>query len=282
MKQACRLKLDREYPSKIVVFGGSSCATSIQAARLLEQHNLPALNLGLGAGMGAKILTRYALPALRRGDTLLVMLEPGLLTRPLQWEALGVQFSLATGQPELVNEPGGTRWPARLLDLRPGAYHAFTILGKIILRRPFYRYEPTEWQSCGWYRVTVERELPLLPVPSNRLSAEGRAWLVFLRDWCAAHGVRVAYVLPWSWCPADKVPVWQRSNAVFLHDVSLVLPVLKDPRLGAYAVREHFADTQYHPNAAGAAVRTDELAQQVKTWETWTAPELNEKRRVPD
>src|SRR5262245_31335164 len=60
--------LDAIHTNKYVIFGGSSCTTSIAPRRMLELHGLPAVNMGLGAGMGAKILTRNALQAVRPGD----------------------------------------------------------------------------------------------------------------------------------------------------------------------------------------------------------------------
>jgi hypothetical protein len=81
IKQAWAQKMGREHKSKVLVFGGSSCAFSINGERMLEEHELPVVNMGLGAGFGARFLTRWAISEARPGDTLIVALEPDLLGR---------------------------------------------------------------------------------------------------------------------------------------------------------------------------------------------------------
>src|SRR5689334_1425237 len=117
-KQQWLAQLRAEFPTNILVLGGSSCATSIQGSRLRSQHGLPVANLGLGAGMGTTVLTHYALDVLRPGDTLIVALEPGMLISPVEMEPLGVQFALAIGQPSLARQNGRVDWPSALMDLR--------------------------------------------------------------------------------------------------------------------------------------------------------------------
>src|SRR5687767_736157 len=53
---------------KVVIYGGSSCGTTISPARMLTKHNLPVVNMGLGAGFGAEVLTQFAFSELRPGD----------------------------------------------------------------------------------------------------------------------------------------------------------------------------------------------------------------------
>ncbi len=274
VKRAWAQKLERDYKSKIVIFGGSSCATSINGERMLERNSLPLVNLGLNAGMGAKILTRYALHSLRTGDTLIMAMEPDLLTVPLNLEPLGVQFSLATGNAELLRNHGRISWPSALLDLRPGGYHTFTLLGKIAFRQPLYRYEPREFHASGWQEVIVKREFPLPPAANLTLSKDAKELLTFIRTFCAQRGVRVAYSLPWGYRPPANRAPQQLENLNFLYQVSEFLPVLRQPSLGVHTVRDHFADTPWHLTTEGAALRTDELAGQIKVWETWSRAEL--------
>jgi len=44
--------------------------------------------------------------------------------------------------------------------------------------------------------------------------------------------------------------------------------------LTGWWVIEHFSDTPLHSNAAGAALHTDELAREIRDWDTWSAEEL--------
>jgi len=262
------------HTNRIIVFGGSSCLTSIVPRRMLEQHQLPTLNLGLGAGMGAQILTRYALDAVQPGDTLIVALEPGLLVRPSELEPLGVQFAVATGQPRLLSNGRRVDWLGALVGLRPGGYHVFTLLGKIILRQPLYRYARSELKEGGWHEVAARRDLGNPGVGKLTLSPEGKELLATIYRECQRRGVRVAYAFPWQFCVPEDLTATQREDLLFVREVAAVIPVLREPSLGAHAVREHFADTLLHPIGTAAALRTDELAQAVASWTVWTPEEV--------
>lgn len=275
LKQQWSADLSREHTNKTVVFGGSSCLTSIMPERLLERHGLAVANEGLGAAMGARVLTRYAFDSLQTGDTLIVALEPDLLSGAVELEPLGVQFAFATGQPALLRGTSGVNWPSALVDLRPGGYHVFTLIGKILLRQPLYRYAPTEIEAGGWHHVAARRDLGTPGVPSVKLSAAGREWLRMIRDECARRQVRVAVTMPWHFCVPENLRATRRANLRFLREVAEVLPVLREPSLGAHAVREHFADTNMHPTADAAALRTDEFAAALKAWSVWTVAEMD-------
>jgi hypothetical protein len=283
IKRAWAAKLTREYGAKTVLFGGSSCEFSLDGERLLARHQIPAANLGRGAGMGASILTQATLPEVRPGDTLVLALEPGLLTTPLEPPSLGVQISFARGHPEWVVAPTlGTNalpWISAVLALRPGGYHVFTLLGKILQGRPLYRYKLPDMRPSGFNRTAVK--LPIVGPAGHhgRLSPDARVLLAALRDWCRTNQVRVVYSLPWSYTPGEAVAAYQRLNAGYLAQVTEFVPVLRDPRLGAYSTLEHFADTAYHLNDDGAALRTDEFAEQLKHWRVWTPEELRRLAR---
>lgn len=279
VKQLWGKKLDLAYTNKVVFCGGSSCTTSVDGERMLNQHRLPALNMGLGAGMGAKVLTHYAQDSLRTGDTLVVALEPDLLAGPLRIESLGAQFSLSIGEPSLLRDPNRVDWPSALLDLRPGGYHTFTLITKVLLRRPLFSYFASEIHSSGWHEVGARRVVKPLK-ESPKLSKEGLSWLVDLHAWCDQRNVRVAYALPWGYCTPEDLQRFQGSNLRFLSEVATTMPVLKDPTLGADTNREHFADTSFHPTAQGAALRTDELAREIRPWAIWSRDELDDRLKA--
>jgi hypothetical protein len=267
-------KLQAAYTNKIVIFGGSSCGTSIDGERLLAHHHLPVVNLGLGAGMGAKALTLYAFAQIHPGDTLIVALEPDLLTQPIVLEPLAAQFAVATGQPALLKNPNRPDWLSAIVHLRPGGYHVFTLLGKIATRQPLYRYSPSEFHASGWHEVIVRRDLAGLPIGKLTLSADGEAWLAFIRDECARRHARVAYSLPWGYSPPQQLSRLQQWNLDFLRQVNRFIPALRETNLGGYTNRAHYADTFWHPTAEGARIRTDALAAALKSWETWSPEEL--------
>lgn len=275
IKQIAAEKFTQEHTSKVVFIGGSGCATSIDAERLREHHNLPAVNLGLAAGIGARVLTRYGFEFIRPGDTLIVVIEPSLLSAPITLEPLGVHFSLATGQRELLSENGRTPWLQTLVSLRPGSYHVFTLAGKILLRRPLYRYHPNEIHAGGWQEVVVHREFGAPLVMGYPLSEDGKRLLARIAEDCAGQNIRVAYALPWVYYPAEQAGLARKAHAHFARQVAEFLPVLSQRDFGIHSTREHFADTEFHPNRAGASIRTDELAAPLKDWRTWSAQDLD-------
>jgi hypothetical protein len=279
-------KMTREHGAKLVAYGGSSCEFGIDAERLLNVHRLPAVNMGRGAAMGATVLTLGALQYTRPGDTLVVALEPVLLNESLEPSPLGVQFSVVTGHPEWVTRPAiGTNslsWPSVLLSLRPGGYHTLTMLAKLATGSQPFRYDVRDIRPGGISRTPLRLPITGPARHTGVLSEDARHLLTALREWTREHDVRVAYTLPWSFTPTDAATAYRRFNARFLMAVAEILPVLRDPRLGAYEVREHFADTEFHLTPEGAALRTDELADMVANWRVWNPEELTHVADAPD
>jgi hypothetical protein len=274
VKQQWIAKLEREQGRKIAVVGGSSCATSIDARHMLNESQLPVVNLGLAAQMGAKVLTRYGLQALHPGDTLILNLEPWLLTTPLHLEPHGIQFCFAVGEPEVLRESAWVNWPSMWADLRPGSHHLCTLAGKLLLGRELYRYHSTDWRPGGWQEVDFRRSLaPVTPSPL-KLSPDGQIFLAHIRDCCRKRGARVALTLPWLYFSSDVEIVARREHLRFLAQVSDFMPVLKEPSAGVHTAGSHFSDYVLHLTAEGARLRSAELAQRIAAWDCWTPEEL--------
>jgi hypothetical protein len=264
---------------RYLLAGGSSAAFAVDGERLRTRDGIRLVNFGLHAGMEAPFLLAIAAREARPGDTLIVAMEPELLTSPFTAPDLAAQMGWALNEPRLIGASDITGQPVGWLDsvisLRPGAYHAFTLLGKIALRKPLYRYAPPEVHASGWQEARDFRDFPLIQPGAARLSADGRALLVAAARWGQAAEVSVIYSLPWSCVEPAAVEPYRRASAAFLREVSEFVPVLKDPSLGVYAVREHFADTGWHLTPAGAQVRTDALAGHLKVREFWSPAELD-------
>ena len=279
-------EMTRQHGPKVVVFGGSSCEFAIDGERMLERFGLPCVNAGRGAGMGIPVLTMAALRDCRPGDTLVVALEPVLMTEPLDTPNLGIQFSIAAGHREWIRDPLPPARPISFLEaalaLRPGGYHTFTLLGKLIQRRPFYRYQSGDLRPSGWIQTPVRVPVSGPPRHSAVIPGEVRQFLRSLRDWCREHEVRLAYSIPWGYTPPEEMEVFRQENARFLLQVAEAMPVLRDPRLGAHPVREHFSDSVWHLTEEGAWLRTDELARQVLEWDIWSRAELERLAVNPD
>jgi len=278
IKQDWAAKMTREHGPKVVVYGGSSCEFSIDGERLLQRYRLPCANLGRGAGMGAVVLTMAALDHVREGDTLVVALEPALLTDEPELPNLGVQFSLASGNAHWILHPLPPTQPmcplTAALALRPGGQHVFAMLGKLLSGQPLYRYHLEDMHPSGFNETALRLDVQGPPGHGGTVPPASLAFLQSLREWCQQHRVRFVYSLPWGYTPAEVLASTRRDNAAFLLQIIDILPVLKDPMLGAHEVREDFADTAWHLTPAAAAQRTDALAGQLQHWEVWTPEEL--------
>jgi hypothetical protein len=276
-------ELTAKHGRKVIIYGGSSCQFSIDGERLLNQHGIPCVNLGRNAGFGAGTMSVAALSETRPGDTLIVAIEPGLLTEPLTVPSLAAQFSVAMQHPEWVTAPAldapRLNPISTALSLRPGGYHLITLVGKVARGQPLFRYQVADIRRSGW--VQTDKRLPIDGPPGHggKLSEDTRRLFASLRDWAKTNQVRVVYSLPWAYCPERETASFQRLNARFLREVMEFLPVLKDPQLGALADATQFSDTVWHLTESGSAARTDALGEQLKAWSLWTAAELDERQR---
>jgi len=258
--------------NRVLVVGGSGCMTSIDPVRMREAHGLNVLNLGLGAGSGAKFLGRYAMDWARPGDLLILSIEPGLLTGPIDWKSLGVQLAAANGTWQLWHEPGSWEWPSRLLGLRPGGQHLFTLAGKAVLRQPWYRYGLDEIQPGGWHAVAARREVPSPGPGPVAVSPDARAWLADLKAQCDRRGVRLAYAIPWFYGSEADRPAMVEAHRRFLEDVGRLVPIVPDPSMGVNPRREDYADSLVHPTPEAARRRTDDLAKILRAWRPVSDP----------
>lgn len=271
-------RLEQGAGPKTVISGGSSSLFSIDTGRLQSVSGIPSVNMAFAAGMGASVLTQAALQELRPGDTLVVALEPTLLTDSLEPPAMGVQFGWATGNTAWFFHPqvGGQTlsWPSALLALRPGGYHIVTMIGKWVRGGPIYRYRIEDMHPDGFTQTEVRVPDPQPGWHVGRLSPESHLFLKSLAQWCREHQVQVYYLLPWSYGPPEVIESFRRLNAQFLVEISQYIPTLRDPRLGAYEDKAHFADSGFHLTPEGAVVRTDVLAELLKNRRVWSPDEL--------
>lgn len=279
-------RMTRDYTNKVVFVGGSSCLFAVDAQRLLHEHQLPAVNRGLAAGMGLTVPAFHALQDLRQGDTLVLAFEPAHLTQPVELTSTAVQFSHAVGHPEWVTQgrfgaPAISPNSARLM-LRPGSHHVITLLGKLLQGRSLYRYSIADARPDGGMATSLRLTVQGPPGHGAVLSPDARAFVTALRDWCLDQGIRVAYALPWAYCPAEALEEFRQQNARFLLELSTVLPVLKEPGLGSDSNPEHFADTAWHLTAEAARLRTDDLGRVVRHWEMWNPDELRALAKTKD
>ena len=184
-------------------------------------------------GWGPLFSTESVLAQARPGDTLIVALEPGLLTDPLDQLAEGVQFSFAAHHAEWVLHPvlgvSQMNWFEALNALRPGGAHSFTLLSKVAAHKPLLRYHASDYRPSGFEQTPVRVRPIVLAGHGADLSPDAGVLLRNLRAWCDQRHVRVAYSMPWSYATPDQARAFQRSNIRLLLEINQFIPILKDP-----------------------------------------------------
>jgi hypothetical protein len=268
---ASELKLDwveemrRKHGYVIGVVGGSTTTFGIDAERMHEEYNLPVANLGLHAGMGPDACVGLGFLALQRGDTLMLSLEPSMLSKEddISTSRLGSKLAARLREPRLLNwRPSQTSsLHGTPIQLQPGGYHTMTMLGKLVLSKPLYRYTIDEMRPGG-LQVTSER--PPLSSPADptpvQLSASGRKLLEALKKEADQRGIDLFYLLPWSYSPEEIAAKQRAVNARFLAQVQAVIPAIQEGALGVHTSLQDFADTTQHLTEDAAARRSDVLA----------------------
>lgn len=274
--------IERRLPStnRVLIFGGSSSSFSISPA-FARERGMALGNLGMGAGIGAKVLTRLALFQARPGDTLVMALEPDLLSSSTAVTLIGAQSAVVLGHSEWANDSDDPDPRAHgsvapyVWALRPGGAHVVTMLGKVIQRRPLYRYQAPDFFEDGQQQTEVRGEVAgFRGFPAPRLSAEGRAWVRATRTYCEARGIRLVYALPWTLTDPTAEEFVRRLHAAFLADLAQEVEVLRETTLGCVTRRDWFCDTQFHMTLEGSRIRTTSLIDAVKAGTGWTEAEL--------
>ncbi len=276
---ASELKLDwveemrRKHGYVIGVVGGSTTTFGIDGEHIHKEYDLPAANLGLHAGMGPDACVGFGFAALKRGDTMILSLEPGMLTKDdgTASTRLGRKLALRLESPEMINWRNGSPYstlspPAQL---QPGGYHFITMLGKLVLSKPLYRYSVEDMRPGGLQTTTERRPLATTygveaEDSKHLLSSDGRTFLEAVRDEADRRGINLAYVLPWNYAPLDFSATRRAGNMKFLNEVQQFVPILDEPQLGVHVVEKDFADSSQHLTAHAAKRRSAQLAKSLK------------------
>jgi hypothetical protein len=274
--------LDSRYLSKVVISGGSSTAFSIQPKRLLEEYGIPAVNMGLQAGLGPDVIAALGVEAVKPGDTFILAIEPDLLGIDNE-HVWGPQFCAATGRWSALNrfkqKPIAGWWLPTYL--RPGGQHYLVLFAKMAVGRPLFRYSLDDVYEGGWQTTNVTgirgEMAPDRPSP-DQLTRRSSVLLDTVRNYCEARNIHVYYSVPWKYVPETFAAIERARMASFLADVAKHIRVLPDPTDGIHTDAKYFADVVFHTNAQGAALRTDALANALRAEE---GREANKGEFVP-
>jgi hypothetical protein len=261
-------------PPLLLFTGGSSCAFSIDPEIIEASCGHPAFNLGLPVAAGAKFLLHQALAKARPGDTLVVCLEPDLLTFPGDFKPGTFSFGLATLNGDPSAAVGGTSFDRELtlrdcLNLsRPGPSHLATLIGKTAAGKGLYRYTRDDLRYRG--RVETSVREPGLPrsgtKTADQLLPAARDLLTTFRQAADRKGVHLAYSMPWMLTAESAAAANRAANRRILDAIDPILPVLDDGWLGVSTDPAHFSDSGLHLTAEGSRLRSAGLSKALDLW----------------
>jgi hypothetical protein len=253
----------------IGVVGGSTTTFGIDAEHIEREHGLPVANLGLHVGMGPEACIGFGLSALRKGDTLVLSLEPAAFTADYREESkLGSKLALLLGRPEIIawDSPSmGVEVIKSLFALPPGGYHVMTMLGKLGLGMPLYRYS-IENLRPGGLQVTAEsrdftKEMNFVsPEKPQVISERSIQLLGHAQSVAKEKGINLVYILPWSYWPQETANRQRTANAALLEAIGQHIRVVPEPSMGVHSELSDFADSGQHLTAEAATARSSVLA----------------------
>jgi hypothetical protein len=273
-KEAAERKLEwadqmrAKHGRAIGIIGGSTTTFGIDADYLQREHNLPVANLGLHAGMGPDVCAGFGFAALRKNDMLIASLEPSMLWDESGPQPLGTKLAVALGQHDILHwddPPSPLSRMSIATQLQPGGYHVVTMLGKLAMHKPLYRYS-IDKAMPGGLQVTSERRtftasMDLSAEPSlPDLAVRGRKLLQRIKNEADRRGIAVAYLLPWAYCPEDSADLCRAANEKLLAQIEEFMPVLREPNLGVHSLLEDFSDSGQHLTAEAARRRSKVLS----------------------
>lgn len=273
-------RLEKDYPSKYVVAGGSSSRTSIDPKLLLDEYGIPLVISSLPAGFGLSVNVAGAAPYLKRGDTLILCLEPRMLAISTSKKKASTTNGEKFFTHHLRSPHSEEFFDLTLSDaariLRGHSYQILVRSVRHFVGKTPYRYAPVELSPAGWLQVSTK-----FPLSSNRCDLAhsmsnllptpwAEQYLGRIAAWGKRNGVKVIYALPrilWS----DNSRVYHAAVALRLMEI---MPVLKDRALGTDDDASHFSDSINHSSEEGAELMTREWARALSSDDFWTREEL--------
>jgi hypothetical protein len=179
------------------------------------------------------------------------MLEPELLADSEIETALGVQFSHAIGEREILNWDGAAA-SFHLASLRPGASNIFGVIGKILMGRPMYRYQLKDMRKGGLLTTPVISRLAARNSSPESLSESAKKLLKDLVSVARERKLEVIYGLPWVFSDEENAHLVRGDRSKFLNDVEKIMPVIYEEGLGVNTEKINFRDSPQHLSETGS------------------------------
>lgn len=212
---------------------------------------------------------------------MILSLEPTMILDEIDTKAMGTRFAYALGMPELLDWRR-IRSPldsvSSFFQLQPGGYHVVTMLGKLALGQPLYRYSVDQMRPGG-LQVTSEKRSLNVPQKDpeapreHRLSEDGKRFLKNTKVEAARRGIKVSYLLPWSYAPAESSEALRSANRELLGEIDEIVPVFFESNSGIHTTADDFADTGQHLTEKAAATRSLSLVPALQSLQGHSKPE---------
>lgn len=264
---------------RLLVCGDSSVAFGMDPAVLTKTTGMPAINLGYTAGCGALALLGVGDYAAESGDTLVLSIVPGIVSKAPAPEPEGRVLAMMYGRPRIAAGgrepliPYGVTEHLRTYSgaCAPGFRLLLNDAGRFALRMPGFRYEDCAIDDWGYYSGKVIRT----PTPAEDILPVQGAWHPVLTAWSPAlkefvsrmrsRGVQIVYTLPWIYCSKEAHARAAAHAKAFMDEMSDIMPVVEEPDLGIKLDAELFSDTDVHLTVEGARERSRILGKMLKT-----------------
>jgi hypothetical protein len=262
----------------IILFtGGSSCAFSIDSAIIEKDAGRPAFNLGLPVATGARYIAHQALEKSKKGDLLVLALEPDLLTYDDELESSsGLSLALASLRRNPQSAAGGKTFgqglgPRDFLNLlRPGPGYMATLISKLATGRS-YRYDEQDLRYHG--RVETQIYNPGTPASTPKkvthITPQAKKFLTCFKSAADRKGVQVAYSMPWILTSSEIADASSKANQSIERSISEIITVIDDGHHGVATDPSLFSDSGLHLSASGSSQRSKALSAGLTThWAT--------------
>ncbi len=257
--------------AKITVVGGSSVAFGLDSATLQEELGMPAVDFGLYASLGTKVMLDLSLGGIGEGDIIVIApeLDPQTLSMYFNaesmWQALDEDISMLR---DVKSED--------LSDLAGGYFDYVSAKGKLYVTNSapdpegvYNRDSFNEYGDINYPRPHNVMRLGYDPNKQIDLVPEiyDEEFVTYLNEYIALaeeKGATVYYTFPPMNKTAISADTTEESILAFYDYVCTNIDCEVISNINDYIMDEnYFYDSNFHLNDAGVAVRTSLLVQDI-------------------
>lgn len=283
-------QLRKEHDHIYVLASGSSGRFGINPQIMLDEHDIPLVVASGVAGFGFCPNVALGWKHLKKGDTLLLAFEGGLLTSEKSTTCPNAGLNQAASRlgihmfdDDII--PFNYDHLRRSIQLESTSVY-FNLFKSVFFQNRLYRYlYGTVLHDTGWLEISSLKTdrtwwcfiTPPANLNENNISDTTKEYLKSLLNKAEKKGIRII---------ASSSPLFanpQKNYAALWQALELTrlgIPVAYLPDAGYYINNEWLGDIQGHLRGAGANHFSSLLAKSLKEQRFWTEAELIEELRV--